>query len=716
LKRRNKLIAAIIAINMVTAMGISSVSAKAEGNLETAGNLVNTAIAESNFYYYNMAYAEILKLEEGKEKEELLSKLAAISSTVWTKDISEVVQLFEGMAKEKSGRKYDALQVKIKDGAIKEIDKQYLYTELYSWGKDTVWTEDYKKAIAATIKVWSDKNYTASRAAESSIRELKLTVNKEYITELLKEAKTSVGLAPVVLTAKDFAAAANSTYVGQGKSVSVDLSEDTTDRTVILKGNYEDLYINAPKGTVILEDATVANINLLDVADHTLLMRGKTTVQTLIAEDKDHNANIVMEGTSTVASAEIRSGANVTVNTDKSVVKPFGELRLNLQEKKAEEPKEMKREIKLLGDLKESKVSVEKPLDLKVDGAVQKLQITENAKDSNVNISAKGSVQEIATKSSVKVEGAGKVDKVTVEKKVELKIEGTVAKIEISKEATDTVVSVGIAGKVAEFKAEATVKLGGAGKVDTITGTEGSKVVVTLPVVPPVNPPAPPIVIPPSTGGNDGGTTTPVEKTYSITLFRNGEAFLIPLTVADTKLSTLYETFYPLMPSSIGLRLENILVKMADIQLADAKGSLLQYTSDVLKTKAGFENLAGHLETSNTAEINKYLQANSFTTIYDAIIAATGGSVAIPDLGGSLAVTVKGTEELNYTEGSVLSLDRITSVIGINKDSKVSDLLNKNFAVEVSYAEKSYKVTANNGTIVFITNGSDEYKVVIKAN
>lgn len=719
MKRRNKLIAAIIAVNMVTAMRISPIIVQAEGNYEAASNLVSTAISESNFYYYNMAYAEIMKLAEGKEKEELLSKLAAISRTVWTKDITEIVQLFETMAKEKSGRKYDALQLRIENSDIKEIDKQYLFSELSGWGRDTVWTDDYKKAIAATVRVWQDKTYTASRAAESSIRDLKLTVNKEYITELLNEAKTAVGLAPVVLTEKDFAAVTNSTYVGQGKSISVDLSKDTTLRTVILKGKFEDLYINAPKGTVILEDVVAANVNLLDVAGRTLLMRGNTKVQELISEDKDDNANIVMEGNATVASAEIRSGATLEVNTDKSVEKPFGELKLNLQEKKADEgeQKEEKGQIKLLGDFKQSSVDIQKPVDLKIEAVVGKISVTENAKDANINVSEKGSIQEIKTKAAVKVEGTGKIEKVTVEKAVELKIETAVTKIEISKEAKDTVVSISKEGKVQEFKAEAPVKVDGEGTIEKVTGSAGSQVVTDLPTIPPVIPTTTPPTTPST--GNGGGSSPdedreePAPVQYTISIYHDNIPVVpqIPL-LESTKLKDLYSMATILLPNN---KVESILTKLEDIQLDGGQGNLLTYIADILEDKSGFEELAGYLQASNAAAINTYLRNNNYTDLYTAVIAATDGSVTIPDLGGTLQIDIDGVNDLNITDttNNTLDLNVIKAALAINENTTLGQLRNKVFTINISYAGKTYNATANAGTITFTTHSSGQYKIVI---
>jgi hypothetical protein len=210
---------------------------------------------------------------------------------VWTKNVSEIVHLIEAMAKEKSGRLYNTIELRVNRTDLNEIDRKHFLNEINSWGKNIVWTEDYVKAIASVVKVWGDKTKSASREAEKNIRELKLPANKEYLSELLYEAKTAVGLSPIVLDEKYFEKEII-TYTGQGKSVSIELSKDTVNRTIILKGKFEDIYIYAPKGTVILEDAKVENLCLLENAGHTLLMRGSTTVDTLVVEGKDIYINI----------------------------------------------------------------------------------------------------------------------------------------------------------------------------------------------------------------------------------------------------------------------------------------------------------------------------------------------------------------------------------------------------------------------------------------
>lgn len=404
LKNQKKFIAAVIVLNIFGAAAISSAKVKAETDYVALDNLVNIALSEKNLFHYNSAYGEIMKLQEGYERDLLLSRLAAITGEVWTKDITELVQLFEVMGKQKSGREYDALEARIKNSSIKDIDKQYLYHELHSWGKDTVWTDDYKKAIAAVIKVWNDKTKDAALEADNAVNELKVQLNKEYLTEQLKEAKIGVGLLPVILDSKYFDDTLNAVYVGTEKSINLDLSSDTKERTVTLKGKFKDLHINAPLATVILEDVDAKEIILGDVASHSLYLKGNTKVQSLIINDKNDNAHVVLQGKAVVGTAEVKSGAKIEANNDAGVESPFGKLVINTDTKKA---------IELSGDFKASVVQVERPVELKVAASIDKIEVEKDAKDTVVTVAKEGKIKEVSAQAALKVEGTGTLGEIT---------------------------------------------------------------------------------------------------------------------------------------------------------------------------------------------------------------------------------------------------------------------------------------------------------------
>jgi hypothetical protein len=404
LKKQRKFIAALVAINILAGVSLSPVAARASRDYTALEDLVNYALAEKNFYDFNVAFGELMKLENGYEKDTLLSKLNSITSEVWTKDITDIVHMFEIMAREKSGRTYDDLEARIKNSNMKEKEKMYLFSELYSWGKDTVKTPDYIKATDAVIKVWKDKSEVSALEADKAISELKVEINKEYIKEMLKEAKVAVGLIPVTLDSKYFDSTANAVYTGDEKNVNIDLSMDKAARTITLKGKYKNLSINAPLATVILEDVDANKIFVGDVESHSLYLKGITKVQSLVVDDKNDNAHVVLQGKATVAAAEVRSGAKLEVNTDSSVVNPLGKLVINSNTKEV---------IELAGNLKGSIVQVQKPVDLKVSANVGKIEVAKEAANTVMTIAKDVKVSEVVALAPVKVDGLERLEKVT---------------------------------------------------------------------------------------------------------------------------------------------------------------------------------------------------------------------------------------------------------------------------------------------------------------
>jgi hypothetical protein len=396
LKRQRKFVAAIVAINILATSLISPLMVKAETNYTDVQNSVNLAVAEKNFYYYNMAFGRIMELPEGYERDVLLGQLATITNEVWTQQIADIVQSFHIIAKEKSGREYDKAQRLINNSSLKEIDKQYLLHELNTWGRDTVWTADYKKAIDAIIKVWTDKTEAAAQAAEKAISELKVELNKAYLTELFEEAKNAVGLGAIILDGKYFDSLVNKVYVGNGKSVNLDLSKDTTARTIILQGNIKTLNINAPKATVIVENANVTNLNIIDNAGTSLYLKGTTKLENLVVNDKNDASRIVLEGKATITSAEIKSGTKLEVKVDSEVLKPFGKLIINTAVKKA---------LQFIGDFKDTIVRVEKPAQLTVENIIKRIEFGKDSANSLLNTTLNTKISEVNVDAVLTIDG-----------------------------------------------------------------------------------------------------------------------------------------------------------------------------------------------------------------------------------------------------------------------------------------------------------------------
>lgn len=154
-------------------------------NTNNAVLAVETALVQKTFYHYNVAYDMVMKLNNNKQKEELLAKLAGVGSIVWSEDIRNINNLLVEMVKTASGKIYDEIQVSINEANIDEVDKAYLLGEVTSWGKKLVWTSDYSQAIDLLMKAWDKKDEDSVSKAKIAIQQIKNEYSKKYLQEEL---------------------------------------------------------------------------------------------------------------------------------------------------------------------------------------------------------------------------------------------------------------------------------------------------------------------------------------------------------------------------------------------------------------------------------------------------------------------------------------------------------------------------------------------------
>lgn len=159
---------------------------------QSAKELVEQAVNQKSFYYFNQAYASILELKDEVQREQLLAKLAAISSTVWNDEVKNVNKIIDELAKTASGKIYDDIQVVINKSKLPEVDKSYFLGEVTSWGKRLVWTEDYSNAVSSLSTAWTKKDSDSISKAEKAIGNIKSKINKEYLLGDLNNLKSSV--------------------------------------------------------------------------------------------------------------------------------------------------------------------------------------------------------------------------------------------------------------------------------------------------------------------------------------------------------------------------------------------------------------------------------------------------------------------------------------------------------------------------------------------
>lgn len=74
-------------ISAIATFGIMSQVSSVRASEIGAEELLKTALSQKTFYSFNMAYYSILKMEDGNERNSMLSKLDPLTAIVWTEDI-----------------------------------------------------------------------------------------------------------------------------------------------------------------------------------------------------------------------------------------------------------------------------------------------------------------------------------------------------------------------------------------------------------------------------------------------------------------------------------------------------------------------------------------------------------------------------------------------------------------------------------------------------
>lgn len=187
-------------ILLITAFSITPVVNAASDNVP---QLVEQAISQKSFFYYNEAYDAVMKLTDESEKNTLLNKLSSISNEVWNDDIKNINNKIAELAKTSSGKIYDEVQVIINNSKIPQIDKDYLLGEVTSWGEKLVWTEDYTRGMDALVAAWNVKDAASVNRAEVYINDIKNSYNKNYLLGELSKLKALVVTSPIKAIAKN---------------------------------------------------------------------------------------------------------------------------------------------------------------------------------------------------------------------------------------------------------------------------------------------------------------------------------------------------------------------------------------------------------------------------------------------------------------------------------------------------------------------------------
>jgi hypothetical protein len=168
-----------------------------DGIINESRRLLEEALREKTFYKYNVAYASISKIQDSGIRDTLLGQLGAIAGIVWTEDVKKFNNMLDNLVKtDGSGEIYDKIQGEVGKSSLTEIDKGYLLTELNSWGRRIVYTNDYSNAVEKVVYAWkmlttgTDANInSAISEADRAINAVKNKHSREYLAEQLRQIR-----------------------------------------------------------------------------------------------------------------------------------------------------------------------------------------------------------------------------------------------------------------------------------------------------------------------------------------------------------------------------------------------------------------------------------------------------------------------------------------------------------------------------------------------
>lgn len=251
--------------------------------IDKEADLVNKAVSEKSFYYYNEAYATLINMQDTAKRDELLGKLSTIGNVVWNPSIKAINMKMEQLAKTASGKVYDEIQVLITKANIPEVDKAYFMGEVNSWGTKLVWTDDYKAAIDAVGKAWITGD---TKDALDKFMKVKNKGSQRYISEQITQIelyKSSKGRGLLFLDV-------------MGEMIgNPDTSYATKEKIVFKDANLENAIrklLNKPTGDITQVDVskiTHLYLHSLNITDLTGLEHFKN----LISLNLSGNADIV---------------------------------------------------------------------------------------------------------------------------------------------------------------------------------------------------------------------------------------------------------------------------------------------------------------------------------------------------------------------------------------------------------------------------------------
>jgi hypothetical protein len=193
--KKNKLKLLVMSAVVSTSLLFGSASAFAENNSnkDNANTKVEQAINNKTFYNYMMAYIDILNLPQDQQGE-LLNQLAPLWNDVNTAKVQKARTMLKNVAKNKDGKTYAETEAYLSGLSDSDMDawtKGYLLGELTSWGRQFVFTDDYKSGVDSLINIGNEKSLDSYTKALATINNISNSASKEYLLgELANYKKT----------------------------------------------------------------------------------------------------------------------------------------------------------------------------------------------------------------------------------------------------------------------------------------------------------------------------------------------------------------------------------------------------------------------------------------------------------------------------------------------------------------------------------------------
>jgi hypothetical protein len=373
-------------------------------NYDQITSLVEWAVKEKTFYDYNVAYNLVQTVPQSDKKESYLSKLSSIVPDVWNDEISNYMDAVKLMDDTKSIEFHDYLRDEIQENkTLKDTDKDYLLGEIAKWGKKNVWTKDYSQAVSDISDIWTKKTIESVEKAKASINNMDSKINKQYLFELLDEAYSGVEIDSEKLNRRYFDLN-NGTYIGKGKNVVVDLSDEFFQRKINISGNIDTLHIYAKNTTINLDNVKAKKIYVYSVDKGTLKLNGNTTVDNMVLKNKTKDTQVILNDNSRISTVNVNSKCEIDVNTNRAINTSIDNFNLNLYRKD---------NVKLSGNIANANVNVYTPTYLEIKDDVAKVEVFEHGKNTDLTVNRGNKIKELNCHALIKLRGVSNVLDIT---------------------------------------------------------------------------------------------------------------------------------------------------------------------------------------------------------------------------------------------------------------------------------------------------------------